>query len=99
MKSILISLFWIALLNRSVYSFQCNYTLVESIPEGLNLTDGDVYKAPSTHTSWLDLINSAQHNISIAQFYFSLRCLDVLNDTIESCGPGKLLLLFSNSVS
>lgn len=59
---------------------------------GLNLTDGDAFKTPPTHERWLQLIESAQHNISIAQFYFSLLCRDVLNETIESCGPGEKVL-------
>jgi len=91
MKSILFSLLLVACLSQA-FSYECNYTLVESIPEGLNLTDGDAFKIPLTHTSWLELIDSAQHNISIAQFYFSLRCLDVLNETIKSCGPGEQVL-------
>lgn len=73
-------------------SLECDYSLVESIPEGLNLTNGDVFKTPATHTSWLDLINNAKSNISIAQFYFSLRCADVINETLPSCEPGEQVL-------
>lgn len=91
-KFVLFSIFVFFLIINQIYAHQCNYTLAESIPEGLNLTNGDVFKAPATHLTWLDLINNAQRNISIAQFYFSLRCLDVLNRTIESCQPGEQIL-------
>lgn len=91
MKLILFSLFLFSFLSRTL-SLECNYSLVESIPEGLNLTDGDVFKTPATHTSWLELINKAEKSISIAQFYFSLRCADVLNETLPSCEPGEKVL-------
>ncbi|CAH0552868.1 unnamed protein product [Brassicogethes aeneus] len=56
----------------------CRISLRESIPIGLEYPDAVTY--PSTFITWLDLINSAQHTIEIASFYWTLRQSEVYPD-------------------
>lgn len=52
--------------------FIFRFSLIESIPEGLNYTD-DSPKFPSTYEVWMNLITNAHVSIDIASFYWTLR--------------------------
>ncbi|KAK5971284.1 Phospholipase D [Trichostrongylus colubriformis] len=48
----------------------CRVEYVESIPTGLNFTEGPVNRR--THEAWLELLSSANRTIHIAAFYWNL---------------------------
>lgn len=56
----------------------CKIELVESIPEGLNFTDGSP-KFLSTFDAWKRLIDMANKTIDIGSFYWTLRGADFYN--------------------
>ncbi|KAK6022961.1 phospholipase D domain protein [Ostertagia ostertagi] len=51
-------------------SSSCSMEYVESIPTGLNFTEGPANRP--THEAWLDLFNSANRTIHIAALYWNL---------------------------
>ncbi|KAJ9585958.1 hypothetical protein L9F63_020390, partial [Diploptera punctata] len=63
-------------ISASTCSQSCRFSLVESIPEGLDYPNGTSFHA-STYDVWRDLINLAQHSIEIGSFYWTLRPNDV----------------------
>ncbi|CAH8443424.1 unnamed protein product [Schistosoma turkestanicum] len=71
---------------------ECNVLLVESIPE--NMTYSTIFpKHLSTYLAWKFLINSAEKNISIASFYWSLTVDKKFNFTATEQGSDILKLL------
>nr|XP_023653282.1 uncharacterized protein LOC111836360 isoform X1 [Paramormyrops kingsleyae] len=52
----------------------CSFSLVESIPEGMELGTPVL---PPISQAWLDLLSGANETVSIAAFYFTLRASDV----------------------
>ncbi|XP_024936685.1 phospholipase D3 isoform X2 [Cephus cinctus] len=57
----------------------CRVSLVESIPIGLNYSNGSVMH-DSTYYSWMELIGSAQETIEIASLYWTMSREDVYPD-------------------
>ncbi|XP_023802561.1 phospholipase D3-like, partial [Cyanistes caeruleus] len=51
----------------------CRIVLVESIPEGMNLSGPT---NPSTFEAWLQLLRSARRSVDIASFYWTLTNAD-----------------------
>ncbi|CAG9856360.1 unnamed protein product [Phyllotreta striolata] len=63
----------------------CEFSLIESIPEGLVYpNDSIIY--PSTFDTWLDLISSANKTIDIASLYWTLRRHEVYPDPSSEQG-------------
>ncbi|GLG97967.1 Phospholipase D3 [Gryllus bimaculatus] len=60
-------------------------SLVESIPEGLQYPSGSA-SHPSTHQTWLDLIQAAEYSIEIASFYWTLQQGEVYPDPSSKQG-------------
>nr|XP_034172549.1 5'-3' exonuclease PLD3-like isoform X3 [Osmia lignaria] len=58
----------------------CNLSLVESLPIGMNYSNGNFFTVENTYDSWLRLISMAQERIEIASFYWTLRREDVYPD-------------------
>ncbi|OQV15594.1 Phospholipase D3 [Hypsibius exemplaris] len=54
---------------------QCRLIVAESIPEHLIYPEGSPV-SPSTYSTWLSLIQSAQQSIDIGSFYWTLRRFD-----------------------
>ncbi|KAK7868202.1 hypothetical protein R5R35_000608 [Gryllus longicercus] len=63
----------------------CRISLVESIPEGLQYPSGSA-SHPSTHQTWLDLIQAAEYSIEIASFYWTLQQGEVYPDPSSKQG-------------
>jgi phosphatidylserine/phosphatidylglycerophosphate/cardiolipin synthase-like enzyme len=40
----------------------------------------------------ISLVQQARGSIDVAEFYFTLRCADVVNQTLDTCEPGERLL-------
>ncbi|XP_048885810.1 uncharacterized protein pld7 isoform X2 [Brienomyrus brachyistius] len=55
-------------------STDCSFSLVESIPEGMEL---GAPVLPPISQAWLDLLSGANETVSIAAFYFTLRASDM----------------------
>ncbi|XP_009321446.1 PREDICTED: phospholipase D3 [Pygoscelis adeliae] len=49
----------------------CRIVLVESIPEGMNFSDGSVPN-PSTFSTWMKLLGTVTHSLDIASFYWTM---------------------------
>ncbi|XP_012151519.2 5'-3' exonuclease PLD3 [Megachile rotundata] len=58
----------------------CNLSLVESLPIGMNYSNGTVFTVGNTYDTWLKLISLAREKIEIASFYWTLRREDVYPD-------------------
>ncbi|XP_045138773.1 5'-3' exonuclease PLD3-like isoform X2 [Portunus trituberculatus] len=67
---------------------QCRYEIVESIPENLTFPQGSPAN-PSTHSAWIGLLNSAQHSVDIAAFYWTLLNSDVSPKPFPSASLGE----------
>ena len=52
---------------------------MESIPENLTYPAGSPVH-PSTYTAWMSLLDSAQDQVDMAVFYWSLRGDDIYKD-------------------
>ncbi|XP_020611844.1 phospholipase D3-like [Orbicella faveolata] len=59
----------------SPYTGDCTITLVESIPEGVKFPAGSVHN-PSIYNGWMNLLKSAEEQIDIASFYWTLQGSD-----------------------
>lgn len=57
----------------------CIFAITETIPDNLTYPDSSPVGI-STYEAWLDLIQSAQHTIDIASFYWSMLGIDVIPD-------------------
>lgn len=78
---------------------ECHVVLVESIPENVTFSMGSP-KHLSTYMAWKLLIDSAEKNISIASFYWSLSVDKKFNFTateqvITISKPNNFILLLS----
>ncbi|KAI1286257.1 5'-3' exonuclease PLD3 [Halotydeus destructor] len=69
---------------------QCDYNLVETIPEGLTFESGPT--SLSTTEAFLSVIDGATSSLDIAAFYFSLRATDVMADLGPTTRPGEMVL-------
>ncbi|XP_022224436.2 5'-3' exonuclease PLD3 [Drosophila obscura] len=67
--------------------YDCKIQLVESIPIGLNYSDGSP-RFLSTFEAWQQLLDSAKESLDIASFYWTLRAQDTpgVNDTSTQQG-------------
>nr|CAD7411941.1 unnamed protein product [Timema poppensis] len=63
----------------------CRFSLVESIPEGMDYDPGTT-PHPSTFQTWSNLINMAEKTIEIASYYWILRNSDVYPNVSSSQG-------------
>ncbi|XP_058715936.1 5'-3' exonuclease PLD3 isoform X2 [Poecile atricapillus] len=66
----------------------CRIVLVESIPEGMNITSPT---NPSTFEAWLELLSSARRSVDIASFYWTLTNEDTRTHE-PSAAQGELIL-------
>ncbi|XP_018588787.1 phospholipase D4 [Scleropages formosus] len=57
-------------------SSDCSFSLVESLPEGLQFGAGSP-TLPPISGAWLKLLSQANRTVSIAAFYFTLRATDL----------------------
>nr|CAD7430678.1 unnamed protein product [Timema monikensis] len=63
----------------------CRFSLVESIPEGMDYDPGTT-PHPSTFQTWSNLINMAEKTIEIASYYWILRNSEVYPNVSSSQG-------------
>ena len=61
---------------------------MESIPENLTYPEGSPTN-PSTHSTWVGLLDSAQHSVDIAAFYWTLLNSDVSPKPFPSASLGE----------
>uniref|UniRef100_A0A1A9W471 PLD phosphodiesterase domain-containing protein n=1 Tax=Glossina brevipalpis TaxID=37001 RepID=A0A1A9W471_9MUSC len=64
---------------------QCSLQLVESIPDGLNYTEGSP-KFLSTYNAWEMLINHTKESLTIGSFYWTMLGVDVVNHSSAILG-------------
>ncbi|ALC39430.1 CG9248 [Drosophila busckii] len=78
--------------------YECNLTLVESIPIGLNFTPGSV-KFMSTYDAWQHLLDNTKSTLDIGSFYWTLRSEDT-EGNFSSSQPGDAIFkrLLNNGI-
>ncbi|XP_001357497.2 phospholipase D3 [Drosophila pseudoobscura] len=67
--------------------YGCNIQLVESIPIGLNYSEGSP-RFLSTFEAWQQLLDSAKESLDIASFYWTMRAQDTPGVNDSSTQPG-----------
>ncbi|KAH8293152.1 hypothetical protein KR044_007052, partial [Drosophila immigrans] len=78
--------------------YDCNLTLVESIPIGLNFTPGSP-QFMSTYDAWHQLLNLSQSTLDIGSYYWTLRGEDTgFNHSTAQPGEDIFNRLLSNGV-
>ncbi|KAL7741444.1 hypothetical protein ACLKA6_000769 [Drosophila palustris] len=84
--------------HRDAKKYDCNLTLVESIPIGLNFTPGSP-KFMSTFEAWQRLLNISQSSLDIGSYYWTLRGEDTgLNHSSAKPGEEIFNRLLANGV-
>ncbi|XP_034101674.2 5'-3' exonuclease PLD3-like [Drosophila albomicans] len=83
---------------RDNQKYNCNLTLVESIPIGLNFTPGSPH-FPSTFDAWDQLLNLTKSTLDIGSYYWTLRGEDTgLNHSTAHPGEQIFQRLLANGV-
>lgn len=84
---------------RDDQQYDCNITLVESIPIGLNFTPNSP-KFMSTFEAWQQLLDNSKSTLDIGSYYWSLRGEDT-GANESSAQPGELIFqkLLDNAIA
>ncbi|EDW71296.1 5'-3' exonuclease PLD3 [Drosophila virilis] len=84
---------------RDDQQYDCNITLVESIPIGLNFTPNSP-KFMSTFEAWQQLLDNSKSTLDIGSYYWSLRSEDT-GANESSAQPGELIFqkLLDNAIA